>query len=560
MTQEISSADHFELPNQRSSKIDEEEFLSQLQETERISSNESQPGKISSYETTVSTSKGTECLQDITWKTEMMSLKKPTSLASTPLTGAVGVPKPLQTLFSTKKEDWTQSLYRALEPKTPTQATGSDEGFSKKPKNKIVINKETLSGGCITSALNTPVMSNTPELNTPEIMSPIQTMLFPENQVGVEQITELTVPVVQYPVEDSTPISVPVENFIFNMPETMINETWGELNNTNQNSFAIDSYQCIDPRMAEGIEYTVDEAMEQILFNNMPEDTVDNTLDYVEPFSPVGNFDAASLNTSTAPQGDLLDWLFNKTVVAEDAEVEPHYSPMDLETEDEEELIPSFLIQTKASVKEIPPTVTSQFEDPTPSTSSAFNSTPVEIKVEVIQKKPRGRPPREGPRQITPKPAPAVKDRRTDTDHVYMGVVHDNKDDQRYRRMRDLNNDASKRCRQNRKTKFAVLEMEKDQLLVKNSELKFKVKKMEEIVAALKKKFISDIANPVKTEAAPPAEVPSFVVPQQDESFNFNFDTQESAAASAEAPIFMTQQQGATNYPDLLDFEWTGIE
>lgn len=489
-----------------------------------------------------------------------MSLKKPTSLASTPLTGAVGVPKPLQTLFSTKKEDWTQSLYRALEPKTPTQATGLDEGFSKKPKNKIVINKETLSGGCITSALNTPVMSNTPELNTPEIMSPIQTMLFPENQEGVEQITELTVPVVQYPVEDSTPISVPVENFIFNMPETMINETWGELNNTNQSSFAIDSYQCIDPRMAEGIEYTLDEAMEQILFNNMPEDTVDNTLDYVEPFSPVGNFDAASLNTSTAPQGDLLDWLFNKTVVAEDAEVEPHYSPMDLETEDEEEFIPSFLTQTKASVKEIPSTVTSQFEDPTPSTSSAFNSTPVEIKVEVIQKKPRGRPPREGPRQITPKPAPAVKDRRTDTDHVYMGVVHDNKDDQRYRRMRDLNNDASKRCRQNRKTKFAVLEMEKDQLLVKNSELKFKVKKMEEIVAALKKKFISDIANPVKTEAAPPAEVPSFVATQQDDSFNFTFDTQESAAASAEAPIFMTQQQGATNYPDLLDFEWTGIE
>lgn len=126
--------------------------------------------------------------------------------------------------------------------------------------------------------------------------------------------------------------------------------------------------------------------------------------------------------------------------------------------------------------------------------------------------------------------------------------------------MRDLTNDASKRCRQNRKTKFAVLEVENDQLLEKNSELKFKVKKMEEIVAALKKKFISDIANPVKTEAAPPAEVPSFVVPQQDDSFNFTFDTQESAAASAEAPIFMTQQQGASNYPDLLDFEWTGIE
>jgi len=491
-----------------------------------------------------------------------MSLKKPTSLASTPPTGVVGVPKPLQTLFCTKKEDWTQDLYKALEPKTPTtQATGLDEGFSKKPKNKIVINKETLTGGCITSALNTPEMSNTPELNTPEIMSPIQTLLFPENQVGVEQITELTVPVVQYPVEDPSPISVPVDNFIFTMPET-VPSVWGELGNTNQSPFALDSNLCIDPRMAEGIDYTVDEAMEQILFNNMPEN---NNVDTVEPFSPIGHFDTAGLNTSTAPQaqGDILDWLFNKTI-AEDAEVEPHYSPMDFETEDEEEFIPSFLIQTKASVREIPSTVTSQFEEPTPSTSSAFNHlAPVEIKVEVIQKKARGRPPKEGPRQITPKPAPALKDRRTDTDHVYMGVVHDNKNDQRYRRMRDLNNDASKRCRQNRKSKFAVLEMEKDELLEKNSELKFKVKKMEEIVAALKKKFISDIANPVKTEAptiaapAPPAEVPSYVVTQQDDVFNF-LVPQESA--TAEAAIFMTQPQGATNYPDLLDFEWTGIE
>lgn len=490
-----------------------------------------------------------------------MSLKKPTSLASTPPTGAVGVPKPLQTLFSTKKEDWTQDLYRALDPKTPTQATGLDEGFSKKPKNKIVINKETLSGGCITSALNTPVMSNTPELiNTPEIMSPIQTMLFPENQLGVEQVTELTVPVVQYPVEDSNPISVPVDDFIFNMPDS-IPSVWGELNNTNQGPFATDSNQCIDPRMAEGIQFTVDEAMEQILFNNMPENS---NVEDVAPFSPVGNFDAASLNTSTAPQGDLLDWLFNKTVVAEDAEVEPHYSPMDLETtEDEEEYIPRFLIQTKASVKEeIPSTITSQFVEPTPSTSSVFNQpAPVQIKVEVIQKKTRGRPPKEGPRHITPKPTPANKDRRTDTDHIYMGVVHDNKDDQRYRRMRDLNNDASKRCRQNRKTKFTVLEMEKDQLIVKNSELKFKVKKMEEIVAALKKKFISDIANPVKSEAptnaAPPAEVPSFVATQQDETFNIAVPQD---VVFDEAPIFMCQPQGATNYPDLFEVEWTGFE
>jgi len=134
--------------------------------------------------------------------------------------------------------------------------------------------------------------------------------------------------------------------------------------------------------------------------------------------------------------------------------------------------------------------------------------------------------------------------------------------------MRDLNNDASKRCRQNRKQKFAILEMEKEQLLEKNSELKFKVKKMEEIVASLKKKFISDIANPVKVEvptpAAPPAQVPSFAVTQPEDTFSFLVP---QATTSAQAPVFtMTSQtatnfpQEATNFPDLLDLEWSGIE
>jgi len=510
-------------------------------------------------------------LREITRKTENMSLKKkPNPLASTPPTGGVGVPKPLQELFSTQKQDWIQDLNRALEPKTPTHAIELDEGTSKKPKNKIVINSQTFSGGSMTSTLNTPVMSNTPELiNTPDpgIMteSPIQTMLLPENQMGFEQITELTLPVVQYPDEDSIPISVPVDNTIFNMPET-INSIWGTLDNS---PFALDSNQCVAPRTAEGIDFTLEESMDQILCNNVPE--ICNT-DTAVSFSPMDNFDAASLNTATAPQGDILDWLFNKTIGAdEDAQVEAHYPPVDMDIAEEDDFLPSFI--KDLDVQEIEPqsSVVHLNDEPTPSTSAASQLNqpcPIEFKVEVIKKKARGRPPKEGPRHITPKPEPVHKDRRTDTDHIYMGVVHDNKGDQRYRRMRDLNNDASKRCRQNRKQKFAILEMEKEQLLEKNSELKFKVKKMEEIVASLKKKFISDIANPVKVEvptpAAPPAQVPSFVVTQPEDTFSFLVP---QATTSAQAPVFtITSQaannfpQEATNFPDLLDLEWSGIE
>jgi len=490
-------------------------------------------------------------LRELSRKTEKMSLKKPNPLASTPPTGGVGVPKPLQDLFSTKKQDWIQDLHKALEPKTTTPAIDIGEGSAKKPK-KIVINKETFSGGSMLSTLNTPVMSNTPELiNTPNpemTESPIQTLLLTENQMGFEQITELTLPVVEYP-QDS-PISVPVDSTIFTMPETMpsAENVWGTLN-TSESPFALDSNQCVPPRTAEGIDLTLDEAMNEILSNNMPEI---NNSDTGVPFSSMEIIDAASLNAATVPQlaqEDILDWLYNKTIGAEDPEVEDHYSPMDLDVE-EDDFLPSFLSELEVPKKEADFSTVVKFEEPTPtpSTSSQFNQPgPVEFRVEVIKKKVRGRPPKEGPRHITPKPEPVPRDHRTDTDHIYMGVVHDNKGDQRYRRMRDLNNDASKRCRQNRKAKFAALEMEKEQLLEKNSELKFKVKKMEEIVASLKKKFISDIANPVK------AEVSTAPVPEPEDALSF-------LVQQATAPVYTITSQGQNNFADLLDLEWSGIQ
>jgi hypothetical protein len=68
--------------------------------------------------------------------------------------------------------------------------------------------------------------------------------------------------------------------------------------------------------------------------------------------------------------------------------------------------------------------------------------------------------------------------------------------EQRYRRMRDLNNVASQRCRANRKVRqhavFDELKHEEE----RNKELTIQVKVLMEQVKALKSKFINEIANP----------------------------------------------------------------
>lgn len=70
----------------------------------------------------------------------------------------------------------------------------------------------------------------------------------------------------------------------------------------------------------------------------------------------------------------------------------------------------------------------------------------------------------------------------------------------KYRRMRDLNNEASKRCRQNRKNKQANLEAEAEALARKNVELKLRVGQMEELLERLKSRFVEKVANPAAKE------------------------------------------------------------
>lgn len=103
--------------------------------------------------------------------------------------------------------------------------------------------------------------------------------------------------------------------------------------------------------------------------------------------------------------------------------------------------------------------------------------------------RPRGRPPSA---TVT-----SVASKVTDYDSTSAMSGEDVKQ-AKYRRMRDLNNEASKRCRKNRKRKFAKIEEEEEDLMSQNQELKAKCRQLEDLVGQLKRKFIEKVANPRK--------------------------------------------------------------
>jgi len=66
-------------------------------------------------------------------------------------------------------------------------------------------------------------------------------------------------------------------------------------------------------------------------------------------------------------------------------------------------------------------------------------------------------------------------------------------EDEKYRRMRNQNNDASKRCRENRKRKAQEMEEELKFLEERNQNLKEKFESMEREVKAMKRQLLSNI-------------------------------------------------------------------
>ena len=76
------------------------------------------------------------------------------------------------------------------------------------------------------------------------------------------------------------------------------------------------------------------------------------------------------------------------------------------------------------------------------------------------------------------------------------GLTDDEVSALKYRRMRDLNNEASRRCRENRKMKLGDAEAELNALKQKNITLKQNVHDLETKVSRLKRKFLITVKQP----------------------------------------------------------------
>jgi len=69
------------------------------------------------------------------------------------------------------------------------------------------------------------------------------------------------------------------------------------------------------------------------------------------------------------------------------------------------------------------------------------------------------------------------------------------KEEGKYRKMRSQNNEASRKCRANRKRKLVDMEQESEELEERNKHLREKLANMEVEVASYKKKLLLDISN-----------------------------------------------------------------
>merc|ERR1711974_457956 len=91
-----------------------------------------------------------------------------------------------------------------------------------------------------------------------------------------------------------------------------------------------------------------------------------------------------------------------------------------------------------------------------------------------------------GGRKITPHPSATA---------AAADLTEDEASAQKFRRMRDLNNEASRRCRENRKLKQEEAERELKDLLLVNKERKRIVAEMEKQVKEMKARILQHVSG-----------------------------------------------------------------
>jgi len=254
-------------------------------------------------------------------------------------------------------------------------------------------------------------------------------------------------------------------------PQNNTNQVWSANSLFGENTPGLSSspnhymMATVNPYEAEGLVSVVAGAIPAAIPEQAPEDQQDN-----------------------ANADDLLKFVMDETIGADIETFNTHFN----------------------ITEEVPATI--NFDDlfePQPSTSTANIKT--EVKTEVTEdyddgdedyvpvpaKRPRGRPrlPRteiSPPRR--PRGRPSTAREYADVSDIDLECLSGSeKKEAKYRRMRDLNNAASKRCRVNRKRKFEDMETDVQREEARNAKLKIQLESLETQVDSYKKMIIDMI-------------------------------------------------------------------
>merc|ERR1711963_649612 len=220
-----------------------------------------------------------------------------------------------------------------------------------------------------------------------------------------------------------------------------------------------------------------------MMLNNVPEPS-NNNISFSEDKDDIWGQDIIFKDLDSALNApginDILAYVCTETGVADVAEDDKEAvgGDNDVVKEEVEEMTLVDMSNVQIEVLEetsAPVTRSRRTRKPRKEFSDALNSV---VSGGVSKKKNVGRPRKTGPITIT-----------KITETMKKNLAGEQLESLKYRRMRDLNNQASRRCREARKNKAALAELELRHQEERNTELKMKYEMMKKQYDTLKKQF-----------------------------------------------------------------------
>jgi len=463
-------------------------------------------GKISSYETTVSTNFET-CLQESDKTQVVMSLEKPTNSPQTPQEGSseeiTSKEDPLYRILSAEEDsDWEYAFMGAIRKPSTTTAPFLSRGEDTNENLDQDKQSQELDGKSPPQTRKSVIklVHNNEPIEICEFNLPVTNDSKPEGSYTIAEEQGA----------DSQPISCPAPG---------LDNLWSQesisapLTSFSASVRPLGVYQdspnpyCTAPlHIVEGRDDPEDEGI--CMTSPPPTKFLSPAKNFEKPITPTAQ------NSPQKPEEffekcDILKWAIDDQDIGEMPGISCAQPQTDIPT-----TVTSESVNRQLFVKPDPTTslfitkIKEEVEDPgiaaahaTPPVTQAPNYMETFSSPPVLHKRKRGRPSKNEPRDITPRLPRLPRTHSSDSEYAYVSdsgdlLTDDEVSALKYRRMRDLNNEASKRCRQTRKEKMVSKEAELNSLTERNAKLKRALVKMEAQVQDLKSKFLAEISNP----------------------------------------------------------------